>query len=158
MWKTTTVDEKLLTLLLLTKRSKSKDELEAASHTMQLIALVLQASISFDIKQLYTDILSALSSDPLAFIHLSTSEPFTSHWSVNSNSFLHLDNYIYIPNSNNLHLCILHYEYDHPLSGHFRQDWTLDLVCCKCTWPGVWTYIRVHLLMYHLCTHKGSKA
>ena len=72
-----------------------QEQLTSSLQANYLAALVLQASILFDVKQLYADILSTLPSDPLASIYLSTSESSTSRWSVNFDSFLHLDNRIY---------------------------------------------------------------
>ena len=105
----------------------------------------------FNVEQLHADILSALPSDPLASIHLSTSESSTSCWSVDSDGFLHLDNCIYVPDSNDLCLRVLRYRHDHPLSGHFGQNWTLELVCCEYTWPGVQTFIKEYVSSCTIC-------
>jgi hypothetical protein len=67
-----------------------------------LAAPVLWASTLFNIEDLHNDILSALPSDPLAAIHLSTSESPDSRWSVDTDSFLRLDGHIYVPGSNDL--------------------------------------------------------
>ena len=56
----------------------------------------------YDAEQLHNDILSALSSDSLASVHLSTSEPSDSHWSIDSDGFLRLDDHIYVPDANDL--------------------------------------------------------
>ena len=55
--------------------------------------------------------------------------------------------------SNDLCLCVLHYKHDHPLSGHFRQNWTLELVYCEYTWPGVWTFIKEYISSCTTCAH-----
>ena len=72
-----------------------QEQLALSLQATYLVAPVLQPSTFFDVKQLHADILSTLPSNPLASIHLSTSEPSTSCWSVDSDSFLHLDNCIY---------------------------------------------------------------
>ena len=95
-------------------------------HTY-LRALVLQASVLFDLETLHNDILSALSSDPVASIHLSTSGPPDSQWSIDADGFLHLDGRIFVPDSNNLQLQVLWYKHNHSLSGHFGQNRTLEL-------------------------------
>ena len=114
-----------------------QEQLTSSLQATYLTTLVLRASTLFNVEQLHANILSALSSDLLASIHLSISESTTSHWSVDSNSFLCLDNCIYVPDSNNLHLCVLCYEHNHLLSGHFGQNWILELIHCEFTWPEV---------------------
>ena len=56
----------------------------------------------YDAEQLHNDILFALFSDSLASVHLSTSKPSNSRWSINSNGFLRLDDRIYVPDANDL--------------------------------------------------------
>jgi len=58
-----------------------------------------------DLDTLYQDILSALPSDPIATKHISAD----GQWSMDSNSFLLLDNRIYVPSTSNLRTCILQY-------------------------------------------------
>ena len=122
-------------------------------QAIYLTALVFQASTLFNVEQLHADILSALPSDPLASIHLSTSESSTSCWSVDSNGFLHLDNHIYVPDSNDLYLCVLCYKHNHLLSRHFGQNQTLELIHCEYTWPGVWNFIKEYVSSCTTCAH-----
>ena len=53
----------------------TQEQLAASLRATYLAALVLWASVLFDLETLHNDILSALSSDPVASIHLSTSKP-----------------------------------------------------------------------------------
>ena len=78
-----------------------------------------------DMNTLHRDILSALLSDPIATKHISAD----SQWSTDPNSLLLLNNRIYIPSASNLHTCVLQYNHDHILAGHFGQNKTLELVC-----------------------------
>jgi hypothetical protein len=39
----------------------------------------------------------------------------------------------------------LHYKHDHPLSGHFGQNWTLELTHHDYTWPGIQTFIKDYM-------------
>jgi hypothetical protein len=80
----------------------TQEQLTPFLQATYLKALILQASILFNIENLHNIILSALPSDPLAAIHLSTSEPSDSHWSIDTDGFIYLDGYIYLPDSNNL--------------------------------------------------------
>jgi len=93
-----------------------------------------------DVETLHSDILSALPSDPIAQIHLA--DPLDSRWSTDKAGFLQLDRHIYIPDSDNLRLCVLQYRHDHPLAGHFGQNWTLELIQREYTWPGLQTFVK----------------
>ena len=86
-----------------------------------------------DLDTLYQDILSALSSDPIATKHISADN----RWSTDPNSPLLLDNRIYVPSAGNLCTCILQYNHDHILTRHFGQNKTLELVCCGYFWPSL---------------------
>ena len=79
-----------------------------------------------DIKKLHNNILFALPSDPIAQTHLKDkSQPW---WCVDDAGFLCLDDQIYVPDSDDLHLRVLQYKHDHPLAGHFGQNHTLELL------------------------------
>ena len=58
-----------------------------------------------------------------------------------------------MPDINNLHLRVLHYKHDHPLSGHFSQNCTLELVHWEYTWPGVHTFIKDYVSSCTSCGH-----
>ena len=78
-----------------------------------------------DIDKLYSDIRSALWTDPSTSSRL---DNLTARWHVNPEELLLLDNRIYVPNVNDLQLRVLQYMHDHPISRHFRQTRTLELV------------------------------
>jgi len=79
-----------------------------------------------DVERLHTDILANLPTDPNAKVHLSdTSNP---RWSTDETGYLHLDGRMYVPEANDLCLRVLRYKHDHPLSGHFGQNRTLELI------------------------------
>jgi len=86
-----------------------------------------------DLDTLHQDILSALPSNPIATKHTSAD----GRWSTNPNGLLLLDNRIYVLSAGNLCICILQYNHDHILAGHFGQNKTLELVCCKYSWPSL---------------------
>ena len=86
-----------------------------------------------DLDTLYQDILSALPSDPIATKHISTD----GQWSIDPNGLLLLDNRIYVLSAGNLRTCVLQYNHDHILTGHFAQNKTLELVHCGYSWPSL---------------------
>jgi hypothetical protein len=72
-------------------------------------------------------------------------------WTMDDSGFLHCDNHIYVPESNDLRLCVLQNTHDHPLSGHFSQNHTLELIWHKYTWPGIHTYIKDYVKSCTTC-------
>ena len=102
-----------------------------------------------DVERLHADIFSALSSNPTAQTHLSDSS--NPRWTTNVNGFLRLDACIYIPKADDLRLHVLWYKHDHPLSGHFSQSCTLELVRRDYTWPGVWKYVKDYVKSCTTC-------
>jgi len=92
---------------------------------MVLLFPSLHTARVVDLDTLHQDILLALPSDPIATKHISTD----GWWSTDPNGLLLLDNRIYIPSAGNLCTCVLQYNHDHILAGHFGQNKTLELVC-----------------------------
>src|SRR6266571_4795214 len=120
---------------------------------MYLVAPVLQAASLVDTDAIHRDIMSALLSDPSVATHFSSPIPPDSRWSIDAEGLLRLDNCIYIPDSNNLRLQILHYKHDHLLSGHFGQNRTLELVRHDYTWPGVRAFVKDYVSSCTSCAH-----
>jgi len=102
-----------------------------------------------DVERLHTDILANLSSDPIAKAHLS--DTLNPRWSTDETGHLHLNGRMYIPEANDLCLCVLRYKHDHPLLGHFGQNRTLELICCEYTWPGIRTYVKDYVKSCMTC-------
>ena len=102
-----------------------------------------------DVECLHADVLTTLPSDPIAKAHLSdTSNP---RWSTDETSYLHLDSRMYIPETDDLRLRVLRYRHDHPLSGHFGQNHTLELIRGEYTWPGICTYVKDYVKSCMAC-------
>ena len=120
-----------------------QEQLSASLRATYLEYPVLRAVTIMDIEKLHSDILSALPSDPIAQTHLKdTSQP---QWCVDDAGFLCLDDQIYVPDSDDLHLRVLQYKHDHPLTGHFGQNRTLELLRHEYTWPGIRTFIKDYI-------------
>jgi len=119
----------------------TQEQLTNSLCATSLEFLVLRRAVAImDVETLHNDILSALPSDPIAQIHLS--DPLDSCWSTDEAGFLCLDGRIYVPDLDGLHLRVLWYHHDHPLSGHFGQNWTLELIRREYTWPGLRTFVK----------------
>ena len=96
------------------------------------------------------DILANLLTDPITQAHLlDSSNP---RWTTNEAGYLHLDGRMYVPEANDLRFRVLKYKHDHPLSGHFSQNHTLELIRRKYTWPGICTYMKDYIKSCMACT------
>ena len=63
-----------------------------------------------DQEQLNSDILSALHDDPLYIAHQKEPQP---HWTITNDGFFHHNNLIYVPDTNDLRLCVLYHKHNH---------------------------------------------
>ena len=117
----------------------TQEQISVSLHATDLMTPVLRATVIMDQEQLNSDILAALPDDPLFLAHQTEPKP---RWSVTPDGFFHHDNLIYIPNSNDLWLQVLHYKHDHILSGHPGQNKTVDLIRCEYNWPGLREFIK----------------
>lgn len=106
-----------------------------------------------DIEALHQAIILALPKDPSSVIGLELAkDPSNERWSSRgSDGLLRLDNRIYVPNHSDLRLQVLCYFHDHPLSGHFGQNRTLEAVCCQYTWPKVRDFVRDYVTSCTTC-------
>ena len=113
---------------------------------------ILRASVIMDIESLHNSIRSALSSDPESALGLEyANDPNKPRWSIRSDGLLLLDNRIYVPNHSDLRLQVLRNFHDHPLSGHFGQNRTLEAVRRQYTWPNVRTFVRDYVNECRIC-------
>ena len=102
-----------------------QEQLASSLHTAFLSVPTLHTTIIMDIEKLRSDIHSSLHSDLITSAQLDSPSPC---WSINSEGFLLLDDKIYVPDTSDLQLRILQYNHNHPISGHFRQNQTMELV------------------------------
>ncbi|KIO15013.1 hypothetical protein M404DRAFT_78252, partial [Pisolithus tinctorius Marx 270] len=126
----------------------TQEQLATSLRATYLEYPVLHAVALMDVEKLHNDILSALPSDPVTQVRFSDTSD--SQWSVDDASFLRLDGRIYVPDSNDLRLRVLRFKHDHPLSGHFGQNRTLELIRHEYTWPGLRTFVKDYVRS--LCT------
>ena len=57
----------------------------------------------------------------------------------------------YIPDSNDLQLCVLRYKHDHILSGHPGQNKTIELIRRDYTWPSLWEFVKKYVKSCTTC-------
>ncbi len=130
-------------------------ELSASLHATFLEGSTLRASAIMDIDKLHLDIKQAQLSNFVAsegFHQAKSSTPTSpSRWSIDESDILRLDNRIYVPDSEDLHLHVLQNNHDHILAGHFGQNWTLELVRRNYTWPQMREYVRHYVKSCMVC-------
>jgi hypothetical protein len=103
-----------------------------------------------DIESLNKDILSALPADPFASELLANT--LSPRWTSDAEGYLCCDGRtVYVPEANNLRLHILRYFHDHPLSGHFGQNRTLELIRREYTWPSIRAFIQDYVKSCTTC-------
>jgi len=110
---------------------------------------ILRESALMDVERLHPNILANLFSDPITKAHLS--DTLNPQWSTNKAGYLRPDGRMYVPEADDLHLRVLRYRHDHPLSGHFSQNHTLELIHCKYTRPGIHTYVKDYIKSCTAC-------
>ena len=129
----------------------TQEQLASSLRATYLAEPVLRASSLVDVDAIHKDILAALPADPAIADYLIAPIPEDSRWSRDVDGLLRLDNRIYVPDANDLRLRILRYKHDHPLSGHFGQNRTLDLLRREYTWPGVRTFVKDYVSSCTAC-------
>ena len=132
----------------------TQEQLANSLQATYLEFLVLRAVTIMDIKTLHSDILTALPSDPIAQAHVS--DTAESRWSVDESGFLRLDQCIYVLDIEDLCLRVLRNKHDHPISGHYGQNQTMDLIRHEYTWPGIQTMVKDYVQSCTTCAR--SKA
>jgi hypothetical protein len=133
-------------------------QLSTLFHASSLYVPIIRGVMVLDIEQVHQDILSALIFDLALKHHLEfPSDPDHPCWSQDSQGFIHLDGCIYVPNSDNLHLHVLQYKHDHPISRHFGINKTLDLIHQDYTWPNLRDFITQYCKSCTTCLHSKSQ-
>jgi len=93
-----------------------------------------------DLEQLTEDICSAYLHDPVSAAQLPT--PSAPKWSLSEDGMLLLNERLYVPDHDDLQLRVLWYKHDHPLTGHYGQNKTLELIRRDYAWPGMRDFIK----------------
>ena len=78
-----------------------QEQLASSLHTTFLSVPALRITIIMDIEKLRSNIRLSLCSDPIPSAQLDSPSPY---WSVDSESFLLLNDKIYVPNTSDLRL------------------------------------------------------
>src|ERR1700761_5526720 len=70
---------------------------------------------------------------------------------MTSDGFLRHHDLIYVPDSHDLRLRILHHKHDHILSGHPGQNKTVKLIRRDYTWPGLREFVKKYCKSCTVC-------
>ena len=132
----------------------TQEQLASSLHATFLSVPALRAAIIMDIEKLHSDICLSLHSNPITSAQLDSPSP---HCSIDSEGFLLLDDKIHIPNTSDLQLHILQYKHHHPISGHFRQNWTMELVRREYIWPKLRDSFKSYVKSCTTCMRSKSQ-
>jgi Integrase zinc binding domain len=103
-----------------------------------MLPVALRGIITMDIEELQKDILAAYDTDPaVQSFRANPANSKYSRWSVDNVKFIQIDQWILVPESRNLQLCVLQSFHDHPVSGYFGVNKTLPVIRQEYTWPNV---------------------
>jgi len=130
------------------------EQLITSLRATSLYAPVVRATMIMDVDQLYSDIRSSLRDDPTASARLDNP---TDCWTVTTDGLLLLDKRIYVPDANDLRLRVLQDKHDHPISGHFGQNRTLELICREYVWPELRDAIKSYVKSCTTCMRSKSQ-
>jgi Integrase zinc binding domain len=113
-------------------------QLSASLQATAMLPVALHGIITMDIKELQKDISTAYDTDPAvqSFYADSNNSKYL-RWSVDNVGFIQINQWIFVPESGDLQLCILQSFHDHPISGHFGVNKTLSVIQREYTWPNI---------------------
>ena len=132
----------------------TQEQLSASLHATSLIPVALQGAIIMDVEQLYDDIRVGYTSDPVTSAQLP--QPSDPKWTLSAEGLLLLNDRIYVPDVPDLRLRVLNHKHDHPISGHFGQNKTLELIRREYAWPHMRDFVKDYCNSCTPC--KRSKA
>lgn len=119
----------------------------------------LRASEIMDYESLRTDIVNALTSDPLAksiTAKLSGNDP-PSDWNLVDNGLLTHYDQIYVPDAKDLRLRVLQSKHDHATAGHPGRAKTCTLVARDFYWPKLRSYVVDYVKSCVPCSRNKAK-
>src|SRR3979490_2782983 len=130
------------------------EQLITSLRAMSLYAPVIRAAMIMDVDQLYNDIRSSLRDDPTASARL---DNLTDRWTVTTDRLLLFDKCIYVPDANDLRLRVLQDKHDHPISGHFGQNRTLELIRREYVWSELRDAVKSYVKSCTTCMCSKSQ-
>jgi len=137
----------------------TREQLSSSLRATSLISAALRGLLIMDVEQLHNDIQAAYPSDPITSTHIQPTSPTlptsSDKWTTSDEGLLLLKNWIYVPDVPELRLSVLKYKHDHPLSGHFGQNKTLELIHREYVWPKMREFIKDYCNSCTIC--KRSK-
>ncbi|ESK81911.1 retrotransposon nucleocapsid protein [Moniliophthora roreri MCA 2997] len=135
----------------------TKEQLISSLQATYLEEPVLRASVLMDIKKLYSDIQTALPSDPEAVAGMQHVQKGHNQWTIDDSGLLRLDDRIFVPSANDLHLQVCKHHHDHILASHFGQNRMLAIIWCSYTWPQIWDFVKDYVRSCTDCGRNKSR-
>ena len=123
-----------------------------------LLPTALHGIIAMDVDKLNKEIISALHTDEAVLSYLADiNKTQYGRWSKDTLGFIQIDKRIYVPPSSDLCLRVLCSYHDHPVSGHFGINKTLELIRREYTWPSIHTFVTDYCRSCTTCSWNKAK-
>jgi Integrase zinc binding domain len=123
-----------------------------------MLLVALHGIINMDIEELQKDILAAYNTDPaVQSFHADSDNSKYLHWSVDNVGFVQIDQWILVPESRDLQLCVLQSFHDHPISRHFGVNKTLSVIRREYTWPNIREFVVDYVKSCTTCARSKEK-
>ena len=122
----------------------TSEQLRASIRASTLAEPVLRAAFVIDVELLLDEIRTVLATD-----HEILSKLDSPRWTRDDTGLIRCDGWVYVPDSGDLRLRVLHMKHDHPTAGHFGQNKTLALIRQEFTWPNLRSMVNNYV---HSCT------
>jgi RNase H-like domain found in reverse transcriptase/Reverse transcriptase (RNA-dependent DNA polymerase)/Integrase zinc binding domain len=136
----------------------SSTQLFASLWATAMFPVALHGIITMNIEELQKDILTAYDTDPAVQSFRADSDNSKySRWSVDNVGFIRINQWILVPESKDVQLCVLQSFYDHPVSGHFGVNKTLSVIWREYTWPNIQEFVVDYVKSWTTCARSKAK-
>ena len=86
-----------------------------------------------------------------------TNDPKYKNWSRDELGYVYINKHILFPESGPFRLCVLQYHHDHPVSGHFGINKTLELIHSDYVWANLCSSVTDYCRSCTTCSRSKSK-
>jgi Integrase zinc binding domain len=123
-----------------------------------MLPVALRGIFTMDIEELQKDMLAAFNTDPaVQSFHADSNNSKYLRWSVDDVGFVWIDQWILVPESKDLWLCVLQSFHDHPVSRRFGVNKTLSVIRREYTWPNIQEFVADYVKSCTTCARSNFK-
>jgi len=120
--------------------------------------LELYVIFTVDSRTLLDDIQTAIRLNPTYSRFLNTEKGLDhNHWLREKGRLILYENQIFVPDSNNLQLCILKSKHNHKFMGYLEQSKTYQLVQRYYSWPNLKKFVTDYIRSCNTCSRNKTR-